>query len=69
MVASYTPGLHTGPDGSVSVYLGAARPGGIAMANWLPVPAGRFNVVLRVYGPEGSVADGTYVPPAISPLR
>lgn len=69
VVASYTPGLHTGRDGSVSVYLAAARPAGIAMANWLPVPAGRFNVVLRVYGPEGSVADGTYVPPAISPLR
>ncbi len=24
-----------------------------------------FNVMLRVYGPEGSVADGTYVPPGV----
>jgi len=35
-------------------------------ANWLPVSKGRFNILLRVYGPEGSVANNSYVPPAIS---
>jgi hypothetical protein len=29
------------------------------------VTSGRFNAMLRVYGPEGSVAANTYVPPAI----
>jgi len=35
----------------------------------LPVPAGPFNVMLRVYGPQGSVADGSYRPPGIRSLR
>ena len=41
------------------------RPMGVPVANWLPVAAGSFNVMLRVYGPEGIVAKGDYVPPGI----
>lgn len=67
-VASYTPGLQAGPDGSVSIYLAATRPAGVPEANWLPVPAGPFNVILRVYGPEGRVLDNSYDPPAIMPF-
>jgi hypothetical protein len=44
------------------------RQKGIPEANWLPVPLGPFNIMLRVYGPEGSVADNTYVPPGIARL-
>lgn len=66
LVASYTPGLRTAPDGSVSIYISTKRPPGVPAANWLPAPRqGPFNLMLRVYGPEGSVAQGTYVPPAI----
>lgn len=66
-VASYTPGLQPDPnDGSISIYLSRTPPRGVPKANWLPVPDGPFNVMLRVYGPEGSVADGTYVPPGIA---
>jgi len=64
-VARYTPGLQPNPDGSVSIYLSHMLPRGVPEANWLPVPDGPFNVMLRVYGPEGSVADATYVPPGI----
>jgi len=64
-VASYTPGLQYQADGSVSIYLAREQPAGIPEANWLPVPAGLFNIALRVYGPEGSVADNTYTPPPI----
>jgi hypothetical protein len=39
------------------------RQKGVPEANWLPVPLGPFNIMLRVYGPEGGVADNTYVPP------
>ena len=35
------------------------------IANWLPIPPGAFNIMLRVYGPEGTVKDNTYVPPGI----
>jgi hypothetical protein len=65
VVASYTEGLKSNPDGSLSVYMANAPPSGVPVANWLPIPRGPFNIMLRVYGPEGSVADDTYVPPAI----
>ena len=64
-VASYTPGLVTNLDGSISIYMAQQLPNGVPAANWLPVPNGPFNIMLRVYGPEGSVADNTYVPPAV----
>lgn len=69
LVASYTPGLKAGRDGSVSIYMAAKRPRGVPAANWLPVPRGSFNVMLRVYGPEGTVAEGDYTPPAVQLLR
>lgn len=65
LVASYTPGLQTHADGSISIYMARQLPPGIPAANWLPIPPGRFNVMLRDYGPAGSVADNTYLPPAI----
>lgn len=65
-VASYLPGLKRGPDGSVTIYMSQRKPLGVPAANWLPIPAGPFNAMLRVYGPEGSAAGGTYVPPAIA---
>jgi hypothetical protein len=64
-VAQYTPGLQSNSDGSLSIYMARELPAGVPMANWLPVPPGAFNIMLRVYGPEGSVADNTYVPPGI----
>lgn len=67
VVARYTPGLAYNADGSLSVYMTSDLPKGVPAANWLPIPRGRFNVMLRVYGvvPDSSVADDTYVPPAI----
>jgi hypothetical protein len=66
VVASYTRGLRYNRDGSLTIVLARALPDGVRKANWLPVPKGAFNIMLRVYGPEGSVADDTYVPPAIA---
>jgi hypothetical protein len=65
VVASYTPGLGLEMDGSLPIYMAHTPPSGVAPANWLPVPPGPFNVMLRVYGPQGSVANNTYVPPGI----
>jgi hypothetical protein len=67
VVASYTPGLQHNPDGSLSVYMSKVPPAGVPIANWLPVPSRAFNIMLRVYGPKGDVADNTYVPPGILP--
>lgn len=65
VVASYTPKLVVGKAGSISIYLAVRRPKGIPQPNWLPIPSGVFNVMLRVYGPEGRVREGTYTPPAV----
>lgn len=65
-VASYTPGLQpNNTEGPVSIYMARQLPAGVPMANWLPIPPGAFNIMLRVYGPEGTVKDNTYVPPGI----
>lgn len=68
LVGSYTPGLQKGRDGSISIYMAPKQPPHVAAANWLPVPSGSFNIMLRVYGPEGTVASNTYVPPAVRAL-
>ena len=56
-------------DGSLSVYMTQQQPPGVPAANWLPVSSGPFNIMLRFYGPQGTVAAGTYVPPGVSPIR
>jgi hypothetical protein len=67
-VAKFTPGLVTNPNGSITIYLQAAPPSAALRPNWLPVPRGPFDVLLRVYGPEGNTSPGAkYVPPKIQP--
>jgi hypothetical protein len=65
VVASYTSGLVTENDGSVTIYVQADPPRSAPIANWLPVPKGSFSLLFRVYGPKGSALAGTYVPPKI----
>lgn len=65
VVASYTPCLETAKDGSVTIYVQADPPKRSSTANWLPVPRGPFSLLFRVYGPQGSALEGTYVPPKI----
>ena len=63
-MASYTPGLKFEANGALKIYMSAKRPAGVPKANWLPVSGNKgFNVLLRLYGPEGDVGD--YSPPAI----
>ncbi len=65
VVASYTEGLVTAEDGSVTIYVQADPPEQGILPNWLPVPKGPFSLLFRVYGPEGSALEGTYVAPKI----
>jgi hypothetical protein len=59
------PGLTYSPDGSLTVYLQAEKPSGVAEGNWLPAPAGAFSVALRTYLPKDVILDGTWFPPGI----
>jgi len=58
-------GLAQNLDGSVDIYLQNAAPTG-PQSNWLPAPAGRFNLWLRVYMPGAAILRGEYaVPPVV----
>jgi hypothetical protein len=67
LVGSYTPGLRTNRDGSITIYIQHDPPPGPLAANWLPTPDGPFSLLLRVYGPEGNTSPGSYTPPPIKP--
>jgi hypothetical protein len=58
-------GLVNNPDGSLDIFLQAAEPQTM-QSNWLPVPAASFNLTLRIFWPDQSVLDGTWVPPTLS---
>ena len=51
------------PDGSPVIPIGHGRPE--AEANWLPAPAGRFYLILRLYHPSPAFMAGQYAIPAV----
>ncbi len=63
-IGDRTNGLVTNTDGSLDIYIAAAAPAG-HQSNWLPAPTGRFTLTLRVYAPEQSAIDGSWVPPTV----
>lgn len=67
-VGSASPGLSADSDGGLSLYIGVANPAPGLPANWLPAPAGPFEVVLRIYLPQAAVLDGSYRLPPLARL-
>lgn len=66
-ISSWMPLKHQ-PDGSLDLYIQHDPPGGQQNANWLPAPAGSFNLTMRMYWPNHkppSILDGSWVPPAV----
>ena len=59
-------GLVPNPDGSVDIYLQHSAPA-VHESNWLPAPAGRFVLWLRVYVPGESILRGEYTVPPVLP--
>jgi hypothetical protein len=62
-LGSDTAGLAFNTDGSLDVYIQNAAPTG--QANWIPAPAGAFELMMRLYLPESSVLGGTYPYPPV----
>ena len=65
-VGDRTKGLRKGSDGSLTITISRKRPKGAAAANWLPAPAGRFRVLMRIYEPRRSVLNGRWKPPPVT---
>jgi hypothetical protein len=53
------------PDGSLDIYIQNASPGVDKEFNWLPAPSGAFELGLRLYWPQESALNGSWVPPAV----
>ncbi len=65
-IGSATPGLQREPNGSVTLYVSKDSPGEQKESNWLPAPDGPFWVVLRTYGPDETILNGTWKLPQVT---
>jgi hypothetical protein len=63
-VSSWMPFEHN-PDGSLDLYVQNASPGVGKEANWLPAPAGAFNLTMRLYAPKSDALTGKWNPPPV----
>jgi hypothetical protein len=63
-IGDRTPGLEWEEDGGLAIVLQHADPIG-STANWLPVPAGPFHLMMRLYWPQRAVLEGRWHPPPI----
>jgi hypothetical protein len=60
--------LKTNADGSTDLYIQNQSPGADKESNWLPAPAGKFTLMLRMYWPKAkdpSIIDGSWKIPAV----
>ena len=64
------PPLLKNPDGSIDIYIQRDSPDSAKMPNWLPAPAsGGFSLTLRLYWPQKSVLDKSWIPPAVQLVK
>jgi hypothetical protein len=62
----------TNADGSVDVYIQHKSPGKDKEANWLPAPADRFILIMRMYWPKDtppSILDGSWRIPPVNKVQ
>ena len=57
--------LKVNADGSIDIFVQKSSPGPGKESNWLPVPAGDFNLSLRLYWPGAEILGGKWLPPAL----
>ena len=64
-ISSNTGNLTYNPGGSLDIYIQNASPSASKVSNWLPAPSGTFQFVMRLYWPQDSLLNGSWVPPAV----
>jgi hypothetical protein len=60
--------LKSNADGSIDLYIQKDSPGADKESNWLPAPAGKFILMMRLYWPsenDPSILDGSWVIPPV----
>lgn len=68
-IGDRTEGLKYNSDGSLDIYIQHDNPGKDRESNWLPAPSDDFNLMLRMYVPEGIVLNGEYKIPPVQIIR
>jgi hypothetical protein len=63
-ISTRTPGFRRAADGSFDIWIGNHPPAS-GPSNWLPAPAQRFSMTLRMYLPRPTITDATYVLPGV----
>jgi hypothetical protein len=58
-IGDRTTGLKYEPNGDLVIYIQHEAPKG-KESNWLPAPKDAFYYLIRIYGPEKSILDGTW---------
>lgn len=61
--------LHYDADGGLTLTLAHEAPKHAPQGNWLPTPAGPFNLLLRLYLPQQRALDGRYPMPTIDAIQ
>jgi DNA sulfur modification protein DndE len=61
--------LKKNSDGSTDIYIQKDSPGKDKETNWLPAPAGDFNILLRVYWPKEEMINGSWTPTPIKKVN
>ncbi len=61
-IGDRTTGLQYEPNGDLVIYMQHEAPKG-KESNWLPTPANAFYYLIRIYGPEESILNGTWKAP------
>ncbi len=67
-ISDRTPGVVTGPDGSLTFYFQNKAPVGME-SNWLPVPEGEFTITLRTYIPQKELLNLEWKVPPIERIE
>jgi hypothetical protein len=67
-IGDRTKGLVYDADGGLTIYLGHVSPGPAKESNWLPAPAAKYSLVVRVYGPGADLISGKWKLPALRPM-
>jgi hypothetical protein len=58
------------PDGSIDLYFGPTKPGGVGEMNWIQTIEGRdFMAIMRLYGADIAFFDQTWKPDNIVKLQ